>query len=241
MKRILALLLVLVLCFSICSCNSSDTGAKDGQQETENAGVETDALQEDYDEIINSLKNKEYDIAINMIKQLQKDAIKAENDAKGIKEVAITIDNWDEYFEFGYNYYYYHNSFGEITHINCASGFKLKDGYEIVKDNNDCKSSVAFEAELEQYEGEVTYDFKAGTYSVVDIDDNKEDNNKKTSTTTFSDSIYMEYSKDYPVTGVAGIGYGWQGAVDDGDVQKESVTRIIEVLRAEGTIYLYEN
>ena len=192
---------------------------------------------ENYSEIINCLENKNYDSAIQLIEQMKKDELALQNANKGIKEVQITIDNWDQYFEFGYSYDYYMNSFDEITHINCASGFKLKDEYQIVMDNS-CETSVSFEATLESYDANVTYDFDKGSFTVSEpLSEGKHTTNH---TTTYHKSVNESYGKESPADGVAGMGSMWQGSSEGGNVQEESVTRIVEVLRAQGTLYIYE-
>ena len=235
MKKWIAWMLAVVCLLSLAACGAQPA---EDQNPTESENVAADPNQQKYDEILQFLKDGEYDIAISIIQGMEDDAIKAENANKGIKEIAITSDNWSEYFTIDFDYSYYFNSFDEITHINGSTGFRLKDEYQLVKDDHDRSTSVAFEVEQQPYVADVTYDFKAGTFTLSE--EKKPSNGKnQTSTNTYTPSVYHD-TRDYPGTGVCGIGYQWQGDVDDGTVQEETVYRIVNVLRAEGTLYIYE-
>lgn len=244
MKKILIVLMALILSLGLFSCGSADDYNEKKYEIENNADVDANTVDEEekekYQNIIQMIKDKNYDGAISSINQMKDDEAKAENDKKGIREVAITMDNWSEYFEFGYTYDYYTNAFDEITHVNAYCGIGLKEGYELVVDDENCDSSVSFEAGMETYYAYVTYDFAAGTFSIGGPTDN-DYKYTKNETATYTDSVYTSFSENDPATGFAGIGYGWQGDVDDGETQEESVSRIVDVVRAEGIIYIYEN
>ena len=237
MKKLIPLLMILVSIFALSACTVHQDGpaAPNGMDATQTTADEN---QEKYNNIIQYLQSGEYDIAIDVIKQMEQEAIKAENAGKGIQEITITSENWQDYFTLGDDVNYYLNSFGEITHINGSTGFCLKEGYELVLDDPNCQTSVAFEVEQQPYVADVTYDFTAGTFA---LGEEKAPSNGKNSihTNTYSTSVYHD-SKEYPATGVCGIGYQWQGDIDDGTVQEEIVYRIVQVMRAEGTLYIYE-
>lgn len=236
MKKWIAFVLAVVCILSLTACGAQkDTTAQTDDQEQTTTPDENQAK---YDEILQYLQDGEYGIAIDMIEQMEKDAIRAENAAKGVKEITITSDNWSEYFTIEPDYDYYLNSFGEITHINCSTGFRLKDGYELVTDDNERSTSVAFEVEQQPYVADVTYDFTAGTFTLGEEKAPSKGKNQ-ISTNTYTPGVYHK-TEQYPGTGVCGIGYTWQGDVDDGPVQEETVYRIVNVLRAEGTLYIYE-
>ena len=145
-KKIIALILVLVMCLSLAACGSgqdkdtsgsgNDGGSQSGGAQWgdangsgNNGGSTADPNQGKYDQIIQWLKDGEYDSAISQIERMKQDALKAENAAKGIREITITMDNWSEYFEIAdaRTGDYHLNSFKEITTINCSVGIKLKD------------------------------------------------------------------------------------------------------------------
>ena len=257
MKKFLALILVLVMCLSLAACGSGqdkDTsgsgnnggsqsgGAQwgDGNGSGNNGGSTADPNQGKYDEIIQWLKDGKYDEAISLIEGMKKDALKAENADKGIREITITMDNWSEYFEIaeGYSYTHYYNSFKEITTINASTGIKLKDQYKLVQDDNERSTSVAFEADLQRFNAEVTYDFANGTCTVGEQGEAVE--NIKSFTNTYTPGVYTKTDMD-PGDGVMGIGYTWQGIKEDGLVQNEYVSYILQITRVQGTLYIYEN
>ncbi len=233
MKKTIALILLVATLFTFAACGRPEPAAFETTQ-----GTTTDPNQSQYENIIEYLKTGEYDIAIDVIKQMEKEVVKAENANKGIREIIITTENWSEYFTFGDDYSYYYNDFDEITHINGSIGFCLKEGYKMVLDDPNCPTSVAFEVEQQPYFADVTYDFTAGTFA---LGEEKAPSSGKNviHTNTFTDSVYYE-APEYPATGVCGIGYQWQGDIEDGTVQEEIVYRIVNVLRAEGTLYVYQ-
>ena len=259
MKKFLALILVLVMCLSLAACGSgqdndtsgsgNDGGSQSGGAQWgdangsgNNGGSTADPNQGKYDQIIQRLKDGEYDYAISLIQGMKQDAIKAENAAKGIREITITLDNWNEYFEIaeGYSYTHYYNSFKEITTINASTGIKLKDQYKLVQDDNDRRTSVAFEADLQRFNAEVTYDFDNGTCTVGEKGEIADMGNPKRFTNTYTPGVYHKTEMD-PGDGVMGIGYTWQGIKEDGVVQNEYVSYILQMTRAQGTLYIYEN
>ena len=255
MKKFIALMLLLALCLTAAACgrmpenngpdgaqNQNGTQNQNGQQNSGDGGTASDPLQSKYDQIIQWLKEGQYSAAVGQIQQMEKDAIKAENAKKGIREVTITQDNWSEYFEIAdtYSYNYYYNSFKEITTLNCSTGLKLKDGYKLVLDDSQRKTSVAFEAELVRFYADVTYDFTAGICVVGEKGEQADMGNSKLFTTTYTPNVYMKTEMD-PGDGIAGIGYSWQGLLEDGPMQKEVVSYIQQVTRAQGTLYIYEN
>lgn len=235
MKKWIAFSLAVLCLLALTACGPKPSDANNPEDTRQT--TTPDEHQDTYDQILENLKQGNYDGAISMIQQLEKDIIKAENANKGIQEITITSNNWSEYFEFASDYNYYLNSFDEITHINCSTGFKLKDAYQLVTDDQDRRTEVAFEVEQQPYVADVTYDFKAGTFSVGEEKEPSKGKNQ-TSTNTYTPGVYDD-TPQYPGTGVCGIGYQWQGDIDDGTVQEEVVYRIVNVNRAQGTLYIY--
>ncbi len=83
------------------------------------------------------------------------------------KEIAITLDNWDEYFEVYEWADWQENAFGEPTKffgIRCS--FNIKSEYA-----DKCSATVACEYLLNQSHCDVTYDVQNQTYTVVDQKD----------------------------------------------------------------------
>lgn len=87
MKKMIVLLLVVVMCLSLCACGSNEELEKYQKYET----------------LINYLEANDYAGAIAEITQMQisggsNDSTDG-NDIKNQKVIEITLDNWQEYFE----------------------------------------------------------------------------------------------------------------------------------------------
>lgn len=83
-----------------------------------------------YSKIIDWLEKGDYSSAINEIERIQEEERLAELAKKGIVEIEITLDNWEQYFEYTpCAYAYITNAFGEPTAYNFCGGIKLKDEY----------------------------------------------------------------------------------------------------------------
>ena len=149
MKKIIALLLVAILCFSLASC-----GNKDKEK------------YEKYDELIQLLEEEKYQEAIAEINKLAESNEK--NDGKETETINITIDNWQEYFETKFTVREEYNDFDEIetiwvynslcvkaewkniiTELDVAFDYSCKDGYSsvVITYNMDTKELSFVETE----------------------------------------------------------------------------------------------
>ena len=247
MKKVISLLLALVMCLSLCACSGGNDEISldeyktiiDQQKQTiseyESTISNYKEQQEKYADIFGELENGNYDSAINMIQQLQEEAKRAEYESMGIEEITITIDNWDQYFEYTPNgEVYITNSFGEIDVFNFTGGIKLKDEYIMVENGG---TSVSFEIVSDLEERSCTIDFESGSIEygeVVSIAEERID----TYTTSFSDWVWA-----YGGNGVATFGQIHQAHRGEELIvtQKLAFCNITEMLRAEGTLYIYKN
>lgn len=184
----------------------------------------------EYGWMIRYAQNGDYDSIASRLNQLEEEARRAEMEAKGIIEVVITIDNWDQYFEYvPHGYVYIKNAFNEPTHLNMVGGLKLKDEYTMVEDGD---TQVNFEMETYPETRTCTVDFTAGTFEYGEVV--KTGTRTETTTARFSDSHYGRV-----------LGFGSIDQVNNSkgnlltrDVTVEAISRMI---RAEGTLYLYKN
>lgn len=175
-------------------------------------------------------ENSDYDGLINWAQQRKEEARKAEMEARGIVEITITIDNWDQYFEYvPTGYPYIRNSFDELTHMNMLGGLRLKDGYNMVEDGG---TQVNFEMETYMETRTCTVDFTAETFEYGEAV--KQGTRLDTTTTRFSDRCYGE---------VLGFGSIDQVNSDNGNqiTTELTIEAISRMLRAEGVLYLYQD
>ena len=158
--------------------------------------------------------------------------------------VEITMDNWEEYFVLEAAYDLFENSFGEYDNIHLGKAFCLRQEYaeKFVTDSEEYKSKVGFELQYTTEHRKVTIDPVSGTYEIGEE-------------TYFTDAEITDTDEqpltDYRNISTSGIvrSYGENIASvfldnrvlttnDYGDLNY--VWKDCEVLRAEGTLYLYE-
>ena len=227
MKRIFTWILALLLLFSLTAC---------GEKDVQNDPPPGPPAEEEsrYQYIFDWIENGEYGMAISELEHLQQEAIQKENEAKGIQEITITIDNWDQYFELDWGYDNYTNAFDEITHVNKVAVIKLKDEYTPVSkwDMDAPETSVNFEVRIANYNSVTcTADFVTGTMSIGAY-------REANSFDKFSNNFSVWGDPPYDCS----IGYFMQISAKEGQEQvTEDITVHIpeEVLRAEGTLYIY--
>ena len=150
------------------------------------------------------------------------------------KKQVICTDNWDQYFEYTPNGEVYNtNSFGEIDVFNFTGGIKLKDEYIMVENGG---TSVSFEIVSDLEERSCTIDFESGEIEygeVISIEKERVD----TYTTSFFDKL-LTYGN-----GVSTFGQIHQAHKGEELIvtQELAFCNIAEMLRAEGTLYIYRN
>ena len=158
---------------------------------------------------------------------------------KEIVEITITNENWAEYFEAGFAQDYFENNLGDVTHMNCSAGIKLKDEHQIVLNSDLHKTNVDFEAELVSQFADVSFDFKKGTFEIVN---DKKGGTPKTSvvSATFTTDAFEATVSEFPASGAVALGDVWQGVNDGGTSQLKIISRVSKVLNANGVLYLYK-
>ena len=105
MKKAMSLLLTLVMCLSLCACG----GGNDTPETTEIPTTTIPATTE--------LEISEPETTAPIEAEPQ------------YETVEITMENWEDYFEFTHFYIPYKNSFGEVENFSVETRFCLKDGY----------------------------------------------------------------------------------------------------------------
>ena len=236
MKKILSAVMALAMCLSLCACgggNQANVAELAAVIEENKATIEELRAQlnqyEEYDWLIRDLEDGEYDYIIDCMEDMKEEAKKAELEAKGIEEIAITIDNWDQYFEYvpsGYPVLY--NSFNELTDMNMVGGLTLKDEYQMVEGSG---TNVSFEIESNLETRSCTVDFTTGTFEYGEVTKQEAALLGNAVTTT----SYSEYSN------VAVFGSGTRMDNREGNLSTQNVriAGLVQVLRAEGTLYIY--
>lgn len=173
--------------------------------------------------------------------------------------VAITTENWSEYFEIRECTEMRKNPFGEYTYVETGSGLFLKDTYleKLSRNSLYYPSAVSFEVQyftvykvltLDKDTGEFTFseenyfsEFSELGTAVIQTHDCRtfEDENIPVATMapTVNGESTWEYVEDYMASyfGAMLVSYG---GLSDGTIFTEELYQNPEVLRATGTIYL---
>lgn len=119
MKKLIALLLVAVICLSFVACN----------QNTDNEEC-TDCAK--YKDLLELLESEKYKEAIMEIYKLAENGSNDSNNAE-TETVEITLDNWQEYFEIKHIVTpekEERNAFGELTKFYPTYGLVLKEKWQ---------------------------------------------------------------------------------------------------------------
>lgn len=260
MKKAGSLVLALMLCLCLCACGNQEEiqnyqnllEEKDmiladaenelmNQEQTINHQMEVIAQQEqqisEYEEklaaygwLISGMENGSYDSLISQLEQKKEEARKAELEARGVVEIVITADNWDQYFEYvPHGYAYIRNAFNEITHMNMLGGLRLKSEHNMAEDAG---TVVNFEMETYMETRSCSVDFTEGTFEYGDII--KAGTRYETTTTRFGDSYLGK---------TLGFGSIYQVNNEKGNQITKEVTieAVSRMIRAEGVLYLYKS
>ena len=121
MKKIIALLLVAVMCFSLAACGNSSKLEK----------------YKKYEALINYMEAGDYESALAEMIRISENGGSVDNAGdesgeKTAKAVEISIDNWQEYFEIVEREETQKNEFEEIEDMYKDVYLVLKDEYEMV-------------------------------------------------------------------------------------------------------------
>lgn len=151
----------------------------------------------------------------------EKEYINAGNTYSCKKEIKITLDNWDQYFEIVENTDWRKNAFGEAENLNISYSFKLKDEYQTAYDND-----IAVEIHAEKVLVDIDLDLAEEKYGYLDVINETYDFNT-TETLTGNEINFFSCSDRY-------------FEKNDIKVSNIEILKNIEILRVQGKIYLYE-
>lgn len=151
----------------------------------------------------------------------EKEYINVGNTYSCKKEIEITLDNWDQYFEIVENTDWRKNAFGEAENLNISYSFKLKDEYQTAYDND-----IAVEIHAEKVLVDIDLDLAEGKYCYLDVINETYDFN--TIETLTGNEINFFSCSD---------GYFEQNDIKVSNIE---ILKNIEILRIQGKIYLYE-
>lgn len=99
------------------------------------------AFKDEYIVVLQYIMDENYDGAIQALEQRKEEAYRADLASRGVEEVTITLDNWQEYFEITDFVSTWKNSFGEVDSMQYGYSLSLKNEYVSKVDDAD----VAFE------------------------------------------------------------------------------------------------
>ena len=204
MKKIMSLILALVMVFSLCAC---------GGDTTEETSGTTDQTTNETTEQSN---NKADDTKVDDIP----------------KEVTITVDNWQDYFEIVEVPVWEINDFDEISGCyGIITSICLKEEFiergvsektNLAFEYNATRHVVSFEADIESKEVSLGEPYESQSEDVT-----KTTSYKPASTMSDSDKAIYEYTAEYPV-----IAHLLFSATGSATYQLENIT----FTRIEGTL-----
>lgn len=151
----------------------------------------------------------------------EKEYINVGNTYSCKKEIEITLDNWNRYFEIVENTDWRKNAFGEAENLNISYSFKLKDEYQTAYDND-----IAVEIHAEKVLVDIDLDLAEEKYCYLDVINETYDFN--TIETLTGNEINFFSCSD---------GYFEQNDIKVSNIE---ILKNIEILRVQGKIYLYE-
>lgn len=140
------------------------------------------------------------------------------------KEIEITLDNWDQYFEIVENTDWRKNAFGEAENLNISYGIKVKDEYKNAISTNE--TEIAVEIHAEKTLVDIDLDLSAERFTYLD---------------EVNETCDFNTIKDF--TGTTATFFScWDGYFEKNDIKVSNIEILknIEILRAQGKIYLYE-
>ncbi len=236
MKKILALVLVVIMCASLCACSgvkqevydaamSSYEAAKAGYDELSSKYDELKSKADKYSTVIEALEKEDYDGAVEAV-----NAMRPAPEKRPSHEVVITMDNWAEYFELVE--IPKATAFGELECLSYV--LKLRDQYIELVDYD-----TAFQIDIshiDTYKGESNFDYDYSTNTLTLTGWRFTGNNGLKNTSSINNNTLKRenevVSNDYSINHPCEI---YRGFVYDGiQVYEVAIDNI------KGSIYLYD-
>lgn len=216
MKRIFCTLLITALLFSLCACSADTTSSAESVEASSNVSIEPSSKETSSADPIVS---KEESVAVSSKEESVADT---SSEVKTSGSITITLDNWDEYFEFVVEEEWQENAFGEAEGLHFVYKFQPKEEYaDKIKKNANFSIAVeyTFTTTTSLAYVPITVDYENRTYSLGDIP-----SETMTGKRTFKYRGLAEYVGELgrALEGNTLYGYCWD----------------FDVTRVEGTIYL---
>ena len=230
MKRILSAILVTILCLALCACSGVQQevydAAKAGYEE---ATAKYDALKskvDKYSTVIDALEKEDYDGAIAAV-----NAMRPAPEKRPSHEVAITMDNWAEYFELVE--IPKATAFGDLD--NLAFVFRIRDQY-IEQVDYDTPFSIDI-SHVDYFKGERNYEYDNSTNTLTYTGWTFQHNSDLRNTHSFDNTVFAaEKEIDYSDFSARHPCAFYSGGVFNDNIQ------VVEVAidNIKGSIYLYD-
>ena len=217
MKKILALLLAAVMCFSLVACGGTDTGSNNELQTTESG-----TQQENED---NAAENNEAAPVVQENSEQQT----SENNTPNIVEIELTVENFDTYFELVEVPIFSENEFGETDEMDLYQYYLVREEYN-VSDMTD----FAIEYSCVWGRKDCEVDFTNLTYTLSDFKDTTPPANVMT------DRFYDIEVNDQERFGFSIDGSGKSVKKSYGSIGEFGYSVDFEILRVKGTLFLIE-
>ena len=231
MKRIIAALFALIMCFALCACSgvkqevydaamSSYETAKAGYEEVSAKYDELKSKVEKYSTVIDALEKEDYDGAV--------EAVNAMRPVPEVTEVEIAMDNLWDYFEITEVRNEQTDAQGNLKSLNIQNRLSLKEDYKLA-DRKEYPTDVAVGYEYERHEKQYwvhcTLDFENWT---SDASASWRDNTHVSN---------MAHFPENPAMGSFSMAY-LSGSVSDNENAIIYTIENFEILNASGTLYL---
>ena len=157
MKKIFCVLLIAVLLISLCACGAdADTSSIESVEVSQTESVEPSSKEtSSADTTSTATSSKEESVAETSSTSTIKHG-----------KVTITLDNWDEYFEFVTEEYWEENAFGEATRLNFLHYFRLKEEYKLKSTSNSVAVEYTYKRTSSMDYIPATVDLEQRTYTL---------------------------------------------------------------------------
>lgn len=255
MKRIISLLLALSMLLALCACGQSSeiksaaAMMEAGDYEGALATLTRLEADEEITAMIAECENAiAYDNAVNLVNEGKygeaREIFSAIADYKDVsdylakyKTVAITTDNWNEYFEMKEADAWLENDFGEISDYTTTRGFFIKENYDklILLDDSD----AAFEYKLDSSFHRFSVDFENKT-TKIGRKDNSIGYADSAGTFNLHEGYRMTYDPHFPQEYCLWEFGGGYYNINDNFSYITLIVNDFSILRAEGTLTYYE-
>ena len=209
MKKKVVLILATLMCISLCACGGSEEISKDS------TGIKI-----------------ENNIDVNKDTKTEESS----NTSLLKKEIEITLDNWQEYFEekdvLGVEY----NAFDEIEDIYFYKNLTLKEGISI----DTYESNIAVEANVHYEQYYVNIDTNTWEFSFEEKRGEFEYSSSKIE--EFRSYIYKQGDSEKKYYSAQFCRFGDNMVMTDKETQTTYVERVFidEITRIKGTLYIIE-